>query len=581
MATFITGSHVKPFSKLSQDPITLLESISSAELALCVPYVKLWQIDPITRQQVGESISMTLVKPPTFGSSVKFLERPSVSLESVTISTKQNYGISFFSNVTLTFVVHNPDVVFNSQNNPWRSLLIEGNSHILEYGWTGNTKNDLFNGIGYFDKISGLVVPSIKFMLINVVKYTFSIEPNGEMKFNIEAIENSELGLRGVQLGETSDSPSEATVNSERSKEARLQKKDFPNQEADKKKRETLSSILNSLNKKQIPQFGNYYKFIDIANGVLANRIETVCKKMGYSSVSLFIGNFNSQAGFTSDAYGKEEMSSRSIGDFLIPVKQLNALLGRLHKTGQSITFHNFISSIVNLINGTPWRESIDAKTRVVPNVTIKTYTKKEQDGTLRFVYHILDANDGTHPFDGSDFLDSNDQSRERVLQKVKDKNVPIVRFAHAKSYIESSTFQNIADEMMRPIFIEKQFPDRKTRVQVTDAPDVANRAGQSRAEAIVPLSVAEAELEMIGNFVFDNFAILWLDIFNIGQLSGTYIVKDKTDTITPGSFKTRVSLISEGNDPLNTRKRLSSDDLKKIEEAKLKQKRSAGKKKK
>lgn len=579
---FITGPQVRPFARTSQQPIELLESISSADLALSVPFVRITEIDPVTRAPIPgrRPIMFDLIEPPQFGASVGagLIERPLVSLQSVSISTQQNYGFSFFSNVEIAFTIHRPAAVFSSDvGTSWRSLLREGTSHVLEYGWIGSSKNQLFNGEGFNDISSGLVVPSIKFMLINVVKYKFSIAANGEMNFIVEAIENSELGLRNAKLGDVI-TRQQASVR-QQSEAGKTPMTDLPDQERDREITKALAAALDSIPKEKIQGYGEFYRFGDIADRLLAPLIEKAASMMGYAGTNLYIGNFNKAAGFTSDAYGAIDVADRSIAEFLVPVKQLKNELGNKYRTGKTVTFFNFISFVVNMMNGNPWRTPSPDKLRVPPVVNIKTFTQTERDGKLSFNMVILDQHEGSHPFDRQDVLALSDQSREKVLQRVRDKYVPIVQYGHAFSFIKDSTFNVIIDELMRSIFIERTFEERKARVERVSKPDPDGRKGQSKPEEFVPLSTIEGEIEMLGNFVFENFATIWIDFFGIGQMSGTFNVRNRRDSLAPGIFTTTISVISDGADPLNTRKRLSDAELAELEKRRKDQELRAAKK--
>jgi len=206
MKKFISGKDVNPFYKASQATIDVLESAPVSTLALAVPYVKITEVDPYTGIKLPKSaFTLDLVSAPGFARTNRdgyMLERPLVSLESINVVGEPLNGMSFYNKVSLSFTVHDPYSVFYADDDlsTFRSILQEGTSFLLEYGWHGNCDNDLLNGIGYFDEKAGFVVPAVKSARIVIYSWKASVGTDSSMKLTVDAIQDGELAFREAKL---------------------------------------------------------------------------------------------------------------------------------------------------------------------------------------------------------------------------------------------------------------------------------------------------------------------------------------------------------------------------------------------
>ncbi len=557
---FITGPNVKPYARSTQLPIRMLESITPVELASCVPFIKIVQVDAKTGKPVEgrEPIAIDLVGGPRFGEThEKFAERSLVSLKTLNVKSTLSYGTLQFFEIELSFRVHKPDILFNRESGiSWKSLLEEGTSHSLEYGWTADPRvvsNEIFNGLGFHDTETGLVVGSTKSVLFVVYKYNATLLPSGEVDVIVSSIENGDLALRESRLGD----------------HIPLRRSDYWGGFDKKLKTSETSAWLNGLRrmisilpKVEIKKIGNMIRLGDILDVMVASPVLSACKAFGYSGVDFYAGNFNLRAESQSKGYGGKDLSGKSIAEFLVPEDALIKSITDLLSVGKQVQLLNFIKLITNLVNGeNAWADPIK-NDRQKPNVEVRTTTYKDKTEAHRLVLHIIDRIEGMTPFLDNERIALDQQSREQIFKKLTDKNVPILEFGRGKSVILGANFDMQIDPQMQAILIEGAFNDRKNRIQSANMSDVDSRSGKSLPRELIPFSILEGEINMIGNFVLENLGAFWIDFFGASQISGMYRVLEKSDIIEPGKFRTSYRVLADGTDPLNTRRRLTDAEI-------------------
>jgi hypothetical protein len=568
MSVFQRGAN--PFAKNSQEPIDLLESISAMELASCVPVIKIVKIDRKGRPATDvRPLMYDLIQTPQFGRADNgfgldndtFIERTLVSLNNLTVDFEQQYGIQIFRNITLEFTIHHPDVVFNRDSKvAWREILMEGKSFSLEYGWRADpnlVRNPLFNGEGTITE-SGQVIKPSQLVLLNVFSYDMRTGQNGEVKVTVKAKENGDLALREMKF-------SDAFTQSIGSQTAKPD--DVDNLKA-------LQSFILKLPRQPVKGKGDYYLMGDILDKVIAPMIDAAASNWGYDGVDLLLGKFNRDSGPQSTRYFGSPMADRGIEEFRIPaevlIEALQIHLGR----GRALYLQNFISLMINVMNAEgAWAGPPVGKTYQKPHVLMKSDTVQTVNG-LRLVLVIVDITTGSHPFgildDGSNRLDLDNQSREQIFKKLRSLGVPILEFGRAGSLITDASFQLQPDPMLQAIQVDAAYKDRKDREQQTKMPDVESRKGQARmGELMIPISILEGEISMHGNFALEVFGRIWVEFYGSSEISGIYSVRGKTDTLEAGAFRSQFKVISEGIDPMNTRRRRTNDEFKEDEERK------------
>lgn len=572
--------NANPFAGISKEPMQLLQNISPLEIASCVPIVKIQKIDALGKPSTDvRPLQFDLVQTPQFSGLLdfghdadSFIERSLVSLMKLNVQSDMQYGLMLFKDVTIEFIVHQPKLVFDRNSKiPWREILEEGKSFSLEYGWVADStivQNPLFNGHGMVTD-TGLVVKSTSTILLTVYSYKVRLMQTGEVSVTVMAKENGDIALRQSKFSDDIESTFSFS------------------KEDDKKNIDRLKQLVDKLNK--IPGKGKtqYYKIGDVLDNIIAPMIDIAAKNFGYSTGNsglsfagvksippspavLLLGKFNEDCGPQSEKYFGKPMAGVGIEEFLIPRDVLlNELT--LHLTsGRAIYLKTIVDLVINTINDdAAWAHPNPGVSYRKPEIMLKTDTIKNQDGSYRLVIVAYDRKTGTDPFhqkDGNDsrnFLALDKQSKSEVFRKLSDLNIPIIEFAHAGSLILDATFDFQPEPLLQAIQIDTAYKDRKDRVQQNFTPDVESRKGQSRdGELTLPVSVVEGSITMYGNFAIDVFALVWIEFFGSSEISGVFHAIGKTDSIEPGKFTSEFKFISEGLDPMNTRRRRTEQEL-------------------
>lgn len=561
--SFRRGPEINPFAGSSQEPIRLLESITPAQVASCVPFIKILKIDQRTGRPADDvrPLMFDLVQTPQFGAAGEdfgvdrdaFRERALISLQSLNVEHKLSYGLMLFREVTLNFVVHRPELVFDrAARIPWRELIEEGMSFSMEYGWSADpalVPNDLFNGNGHVTE-SGLVIKSTQTVLLVVARYNLHLRQTGEVEVSIHALENGDIALRESRFSDAADSAFGPRFRFR-----------TPVREDDSSNAQRLKLLLDSVQPRTAQGRGNMYALGDVLDSVVAPMVEAAARGFGYAGspgpVQLLLANFNRRAGRQSEQYGGQDMSGRSIGDMLVPANRIREVLSGHFSSGRSMFLHNFISIVLGMANAAESWGPDQRDGRAKPEVLLKADTVRNHDGSVQLVVSIYDRKVITDVFTDSDRLPLDQQTRDNVMRVLREKDVPVLEFATAGSLILDASFEMQPDALLQAIQVDSAYRDRKDRVQTTAMPDVESRRGQAGAKEIVPVSILEGEVTTFGNFVFESFALVWVEFFRSSSISGVFHVLEKTDTLEPGRFVSKFKLISEGIDPLNTRRKL------------------------
>lgn len=570
-----------PSARTSQEPLDILESITPAEMASCVPFVKIEKIDRFGKPSTdSRPLMFDLVQTPQFGSAAddfgldsdSFMERSLVSLNSVAIEFDQQYGQAIHRQITMDFTVHHPSIVFSRNSKvAWREILMEGRSFTMEYGWRADpsfVQNPLFNGEGHVSE-SGQVLKSTQLILLVIYSYEMQVAQNGEVKVTIKAAENGDLALREMKFSDAF----ELSLGNGRS-----EPDDSDNVAA-------LRGLLGKLKRSPVKGKGDYFLMGDILDGIVAPMVVAAGKTWGYDGVDLLLGNFNKDAGPQSDKFFGAPMENRGIEEFKVPADLLMEQLQHHFAAGRSLLLQNFVSMVVQILNREDaWAGPPVGLTYQKPHVLLKSETVQTSRG-IRLVVIVHDINVGSHPFtrkdDGKHRIPLDKQSPEAIAQKLRQLGIPQLQFAKASSLIIDANFHLQPDTLLQSIQVDSAYKDRKDRVQQSKKPDVESRKGQARnGELRIPVSIMEGEIQMYGNFAMDVFGQIWIDFFGSREVSGIFTIRGKTDTIEPGVFKSTFKVISEGLDPFNTRRQRTEDEIQAQEQAAADLKAQGSKKK-
>lgn len=584
MAEFVSEKDTSNplLNRSSQKTIDLLESISSIDMALAVPFLRITRIDPQTRKPtVGvPPLNVFLQKTPRFGSSIegRFSERPPSSLELFSIATKQNYGHIIEQHIEMKIIAHRPSAVFDSPDSVWSSLITPGDTHLVEYGWAGSSKNGLVNGFGFDDDdaLGGRVfIPSQKAILFSTYYYTFSIKNTGEIEFSIKGMQNGNLVFRQIQLGDVLESHDDVQESRKsHSKTPAINRKEKSKNNLLRKKLQTLlSSLLKKEGASTRKGKKTLVKFVDILNVLLAKTITTRCTDWGYDKIDLIIGRFNPNIAPTSKEF---IINGDEIAEFMIPFDVVKKVIEAATRKGADLTIQTFIESLLSssINSATTWAPGeLDEKSRLstrLPQIMVKVIDESTLK-TKRLKITIFDSvRDLIALFPEETRLYGDEViSRKKIKEKLMQAKVPFISLGKANSFIIDSNFEVEMDPQIQRAKIDAAAKFLKTRSEVTSkslrdiVKDSPNEYHQIFSSAI------RGTITMIGNFAFDTFASMWVD-FQVNIWDGPFVVRQRTDTITSSGFETMLEVYSEGTDPLNTKRRLSKEQVDAMEEVQL-----------
>ena len=574
-----------PFLKITQDSIMILEGITAAEKAQAVPYLKIWQIDPTTGKPAFPNssdpnspaypFSTVFVEPPRFGSQIQnvqdgpeFRERPPVSLQRIVVKTDIPKGRIQYSRISLSFVVHRPDVIFSDKvpdRDAWSQILAPGAVFAMRYGWTASSgvKNNLLNGSDFKDGI--VTVPSFRDIRFQVTNFNFSITPDLQFEFHVEAMESGHLHVRRTLVSASTDDDVKKVLKKTADKFASPTTVSYdPYSDANRKLNfEIQNKVKAFLKKAQKNKKGaaSMVGFKSIVESLFKDSIEASYRSGGYGgNVQIIIGKFNGRAGFTSDTFGGVDQSDQLISSFLFPYKAVEDLCSHILKDGQDMTVYNFMNQFLRMFN-TPASWSSKQKDNKIPEITIKEVLSKAGDVD----FYIFDAKRELIVFDKNEeenTLKNSKKTRDDVKKALKNLNIPMVSLLKGNSYIQDAKFGVQLDDKMKSIFVRRYFNDSKANFDITKHPDLADKleTGVDPRE-IMYSSAITGDLTMIGNFAFDTFGMVWLD-FNVKRFDGPFFIMSREDVIERGNFSTKVHLYSAGVDILGTQGRAPNKNV-------------------
>lgn len=559
----------------NQESVSLLEGITAVEKALAVPYVRIWQVKPGSGAPVhpddgGTSprrpLSLAMVEPPRFGSpaDVNFRERPPVSLNNISIKTNSFRGAFTNQTIQMSWTVHRPDVIFGQEDptrDNWSTLITPGLMHVIEYGWQSSGRHPLLNGDGYHTDVGGrrITIPAKKRVVFTVIDYSFKITSDMQFEIVTFAVENGDLHLRTATLAGLT-LPEDDQLQLERQKEnmVRIARPVVFNQKEAKGIFGQLQNRLRQLHRaSRVTGVGDTVRFQEFADKFFAPVLEVALQQMGFKTINLWMGTFNQRAGKTVKKFGSKTLDSRSIGDFEVPVDWLQDRFRDIVQTGTSISVTNFVTVFTHLMQSDEVWDRTDSRVDrfgvenyTMPDVRVRTIANGD---TIDFF--VTDVRDEVTRFTESDRLKGGEQlTLDQIRQKLKDRNVPYVQFMKANSFITNNSFNVVNDEQLKAILIKRY--NSPTREEFHSQPTADRRKGAPAPSQLIYSSAIVGEFEMIGNFCFDTFAMIWLD-FGVKNWSGTFFVNEHEDVIERGNFRTRVSVQATGEDPLNTQGRV------------------------
>lgn len=588
----LTGTDDRPHVPFSQGAVDQLESITAAEKAQAVPYVRIWQVDAATGQPThahpdNESeplapLNLQLSAPPVFGSSVvdRLRERPPVSLDRISIKTQAPRGVITYQQVEMSFVVHRPDVIFDNPEpgvDNWSSMITPGLVHCMEYGWSASSgvKNGILNGEGYSDLESKppTIIPGRKRLRFVVTNYGFKISPDGQIQVNITAYEEGEFNLRQAILGTKEVKNLEKETRQVTGPDGvvttvpRYDPKELYT-EAGRRVVKALQDRVAGLRGNRTRGNDELVKFSTFADLVLAPTIEEALNEIGFTKVKLVMGDFNKRAGQPDKKYRlKYTGDSAYIGDFEMPLRDIEKTFNDTLKTGEQITLYNFINKFLGVFRDQRTWDRKNTKTddgkmhlSKIPHVMVRTQMNPTQRSA---VFSIVDIEREFTKLSDSERKFSPGVARSEIRDYLRSKGIPVVSFVRGNSYIQDANFDVTTDDKIKGILMRRYL--QPAREGVTDPSIRQKFKTPVDPREVLYSSAIQGDVTMLGNFVFDLFGLVWLD-FGVSRWDGPFSVREREDLIDRTGFSVRISLIAEGSDPLGTQGRLSDVKLQQIQ---------------
>ncbi len=562
------------FYAVNKEAVATLNRLTAADKAMATPYLSIWQVDPGTGKPAYPSkdepnkprgpLTMQTASPPNFGTSVAgyLNERPTVSLDKISIKTEANKGIIMFHQLTMNIIVHRPDA-FQSAPTPdkrdvddWSALIIPGNVFAVEYGWSNAPiKNDLFNGIGI--EKNDIVIPGRRTLYFAITNYTFKIQPDMQIRIDITAYETGLLNLKKFIIGAAPTAIDKAKLDGKNIEF----KFALPDRTANKNLYETTPGMkIKEDFTKEIQKLPSMVTLDQLLNNKLfLNTIVSAFKESGYDKIRLGYGKFNKRAGNESDKFGKTKCSDEAIGKFTIPKIVINEIVTKNFKAGLGLTIHNFLLPFVRLCNDPRnWSADKSAKKgdgdtpiQSIPDVFIKIVPNGSTIGM-----YIVDAKRefaGLTEEDSKKYVLSPTATRDQIAEKLSDVGVPIISFLNGNSYIKDANFSVEGDPKIKANFIQKYYGADKSKNK--NQPGTKEKRKSLSAEETLYSAAITGDITTLGNFAFDSFSLVWLE-FGIRRWDGPFNVRSREDTITRGVFDTKISFVAAGSDPLGTQGR-------------------------
>lgn len=529
----------------SANALKSFESITAVDLALSVPFVRMTAVNDqgIEIAPGKPTVSFLFVSPPSFGSTsdIRFRERPPASLESLRVKTSLSVGTIFFREYDLTFIVHQPDII-SSTDPVYKnfSLLFSPQQYFLiEYGWSSTSQNDMINGTGV-DNIEGL-----HRAIIAVITYDFSIKTNGEISVVLHLKEQAESLITRITPGSTLTTavPSVDPVSA----------LDF----------DVLAKLQDGFNKvmqnakKDTNKKTKYVLLSDLLDGMIGDFITGACRISGYTKVDLYLGNFNARCPGARAEYGGS-MAGKSIGDFWIPVPVATAIMNNMKQNEEQMTVTNILEKFLSVLRDqSVWTgESPTDDVPLNPDIGTRMISIGDSSGgehRARAEFYIVDQQNFYAASAKTDELaqDFKTMPKPDRIKKLSANNVPYIQLGTALSYVKDSTFEVVQNELQKTIMIQNTLSPTRQQIVASSNKQVKEQGPDPRQ--LIYSSAIQGTLTMIGNFVFDTFALLWIDL-NVPIWSGFFNIVGKEDFLDSSGFTSTITVRSSGGDPLGTR---------------------------
>ena len=543
-------------------------NLSAADKALMVPYIKMWSVDtgaPAIITTEKNVITNGFFQPPQFGSSIneQFGDRPDASIENVSVKSVNAQGWKMYRTVEIHLTVHKPSAVFGktadspSNFTPVSDILDFRKDVIIEYGWRGPETNPLVVGVQNTaqptdpglpkNNTTNIKFPSKRVLRCKTTHYDFQFNASGEVKLQIQALENGELLTRDSTIF---DAPSyDGIMNT------KIVGKELS---AYKKLGSDLSGLLNKRpgnpSSLKIPK--NHIRLSDLLDKVFSEPLDRVSTNNGYKNQRYLLGNFNQYCPPATSARAGISYASNNIGDFAIELQAVTDKLGQNTTVGTTLSIENALRNITDMINdANNWAGEVTGTNYSRPEIMLQTIYEPIVPGSESSVtFQMIDRTAYV-----TSFVDRSELDNKQPIAKQKtptdtttflDKHsLPMLDVYKIGSFVQTSNFSIENDSQMQSVYIRRQINLTHKEIAETDHRIVLAQPEIGKI-ALLYRSAIKGEITMLGNFCVDIMGIIWVN-FGIWAYDGLFYVIQKTDNIGKDGFTTSISLIAEGSDPL------------------------------
>ena len=566
--------------KFDQDFIKNLQSIKPLELAQSVPFISLSsvgldgkEIENFNKKFFHAQLGFS--KP---DQSVRFSERPSLSLIDVTLRTASESGYLYTTEVMINLKVHRPDTVANGS---LISLLFPGMPFLLEYGW--NSPNEFLN-----------IKEKLQFAL-RTYEITFTEDGQAELMldgtaFN-EKFNNVYIGDDGT---EPQDEKKKLSVTSKNTLSSHLNRMNnyigyiknvVENKETDKNtaKRDykVISSLLESYQtslqrtqgkirenfKNQLKVladigkqpgdnlsslYGKKFKIKKFKNGfatfhdivsILCNSTFNAMEGKVFpvqSNYMLIYGQLDKASGTKNSVFG-----GTSIADFPIDYKMfIDTLQREFTDNGQQVlTISALLNVLVRDFLGSQeyWAKLEGTDSGIRLPYPVVNFSNNSDDMSI----NILDANNDIPVTSGiikeiakEKSATTQDDFEKRALKDYS--GIPVIRVGHANSFIKTLKLSQITDEQIKGVLISRMAENAVIDNSEFIPPELETQVSETDTPLQLPL---QGEMACLGHTSWKPFKVLYLST-GLVISDGVYKILSVTNKIGIEGFSTTLEFI-------------------------------------
>jgi len=528
--------------------------ITQAELAQAIPYIKI-DIVNLTGEVVTNLNASFFQKQIDFnnaGKEARYGDRPTMSLQSIDISTDEASGYLYYTHVTLRLKIHKKDSL---SDKAILALLFPGCPLRLEYGW--NSSNELLN--------------QKQVLSINVKNYNLSIDSTGQVDLTVECLAFNDMfsNIYIGDLGAKSKSNTKLSKNFQQitqflegleKAKASIDKNSndytyVTSQITDLRKAE--KEIRGSIEKKFADgihklhsmkpfevKFGKNKKpikcltFHDIVHTLCNDTLTALTENLPFEIV---YGSFNDHC---------LEFKSKSIADFPVDQTKLLDSLAEFGGNGEPVlTLKVFLELlmreycqnedyIVAISNVKPQEEEKDKAGKVIKaeeDFNIPTMVMNFTNTGKKLLLSIFDAKSNL-PVTTNKIKNIAKSSQSKIEDIFKDFNLATLSLGNANTFIKDINLSQESDAYMKAVFIVRAH--QASSLTVGD-PTLPSDVGVNEPTNAMTLPL-RGSATVIGHPAWLPMRAFYLST-GLFMVDAVYIIHKVSHTLSRDGFETKI----------------------------------------